>query len=101
VFRTSCADFSRPVEELEYTCLLKRTFTEVSHVRGFKTRQTPATYPECVFWGKMYRWGESYVECHMDPNISKATTVKERVVAACPESQSYRTGVPCSPVWQC
>ncbi len=34
---TPCADFSRPVEELEYTCLLKRTFTEASHVRGFKT----------------------------------------------------------------
>jgi hypothetical protein len=37
VFHTTCADFSRPVEELEYTCLLKSTFTEVSHVRGFKT----------------------------------------------------------------
>ena len=32
---TPCADFSRPVEELEYTCLLKSTFTEASHVRGF------------------------------------------------------------------
>jgi hypothetical protein len=39
VFRTTCADFSRPVEELEYTCLLKCTFTEASHDRGFKTRQ--------------------------------------------------------------
>jgi hypothetical protein len=28
VFHTPCADFSRPVEELEYTCLLKSTFTE-------------------------------------------------------------------------
>ncbi len=55
VFRTPCADFSRPVEELEYTCLLKSTFTEASHVRGFKTCQTPATYPECVFCGKMYQ----------------------------------------------
>jgi hypothetical protein len=36
----------------------------------------------------MYRLGASYVECHMDPNISKATTGKERVVAACAESQS-------------
>jgi hypothetical protein len=34
VFRTPCADFSRPVEEVEYTCLLKSTFTEASHVRG-------------------------------------------------------------------
>jgi hypothetical protein len=37
VFHTLCADFSRPVEELEYTCLLQSTFTETSHVRGFKT----------------------------------------------------------------
>ena len=29
-----CTDFSRPVQELEYTCLLKSTFTEASHVRG-------------------------------------------------------------------
>jgi hypothetical protein len=33
-------------------------------------------------------WGAAYVECDMDPNISKATTGKERVVAACAESQS-------------
>jgi hypothetical protein len=37
VFHTSCADFSRPVEELEYTCLLKSTFTDASHDRVFKT----------------------------------------------------------------
>jgi hypothetical protein len=37
VFHTPCEDFSRPVEELEYTGLLKITFTETSHVRGFKT----------------------------------------------------------------
>ena len=45
-----------------------------------------------VFCGKMYRWGAAYVECHMDPNISKATTGKERVVAACAESQSTSRG---------
>ncbi len=92
VFRTTCADFSRPVEELEYTCLLKSTFTEASHVRDFKTWQTPATYPECVFCGKMYRWGTTYVECHMDPNISEGTTGNERVVTACAESQSTSRG---------
>ena len=37
VFRTPCADFSRPVEELEYSWLLKNTFTQASHDRGFKT----------------------------------------------------------------
>ena len=47
---TPCADFSRPAEELEYTCLLTSTFTEASHDRVFKTWQTPATYPECLFW---------------------------------------------------
>jgi hypothetical protein len=92
VFRTPCADFCRPVEELEYDQLLKSTFTEASHVRGFKTWKTAATYPECVFCGKMYRWGAAYVECHMDPNISKATTGKERVVAACADSQSTSRG---------
>ncbi len=50
VFSTPCADFSRPAEELEYTYLLKSTFTEASHDRGFKTWQTPATYPECLLW---------------------------------------------------
>jgi hypothetical protein len=50
VYGMPCADFSRPVEELEYTCLLKSTFTETSHDRGFKTWQTPATYPECFLW---------------------------------------------------
>ena len=34
---TPCADFSKPVEELEYRCLLKSTFTQASHDRGFKT----------------------------------------------------------------
>jgi hypothetical protein len=50
VFGTPCADFFRPAEELEDTCLLKSTFTEASHDRGFKTWQTPATYPECLLW---------------------------------------------------
>jgi hypothetical protein len=58
----------------EYSCLLKSTFTQASHDRGFKTWQTPATYPECIFCGRKYRCGSVYVECHMDPNISKATT---------------------------
>jgi hypothetical protein len=40
----------------------------------------------------MYRWGTAYVECHMDPNISKATTGKERVVSAYAESQSVSRG---------
>ena len=87
-FRTPCADFSRPVEELEYSCLLKSTFTQASHDRGFKTWQTPATYPECAFCGRKYRWGAVYVECHMDPNILKTTTGKGRVVTVCATSQS-------------
>jgi hypothetical protein len=37
VFHTPCPDFSKPVEELEYRCLLKSTFTQASHDRGFKT----------------------------------------------------------------
>jgi hypothetical protein len=92
VVLTPCADFSRPVEELEYSCLLKSTFTQVSHDRDFKSCQTPATYPECVFCGRNNRWGTVYVECHMDPNISKATTDKKRVVTVCAESQSTSRG---------
>ncbi len=52
-------DFSRPVQELEYTCLLKNTFTKVSHDRDFKTCQTPETYPECVFCGRVSMCAES------------------------------------------
>jgi hypothetical protein len=90
---TPCADFSRPAEELEYTCLLTSTFAEASHdtygaSRHGRLRQLTLS----VFCGKMYRWGAAYVECHMDPNISKATTGKERVVAACAESQSTSRG---------
>ncbi len=33
-FLTPCTDFSRPVEQLEYSCLLKITFTQDSHDRG-------------------------------------------------------------------
>jgi hypothetical protein len=46
------------------------------HLHRTLTRQglqdmTDSTHPECVFCGKMYQWGVDYVECHMDPNISK------------------------------
>ena len=85
---TPCEDFYRPVEELEYTDLLRSTFTQSDHERGFKTWRTPATHPQCAFCGKKYRWGKGEVECHMDPTITKASTGKERLVAACAESQS-------------
>jgi hypothetical protein len=40
----------------------------------------------------MYRWGAAHVECHMDPNILKGTSYRERVVTACAESQSTSRG---------
>ncbi len=89
---TICADFYRPVEELEYTDLLRITFTQSDHERGFKTWRTPATHPQSAFCGKKYRWGKGEVECHMDPTITKASTGKERFVAACAESQSTSRG---------
>jgi len=89
---TPCEDFYRPVEELEYTDLLSSTFTQSDHERGFKTWRTPATHPQCAFCGKKYRWGKGEVECHMDPTITKASTGKERLVAACAESQSTSRG---------
>jgi hypothetical protein len=83
---TPCTDFYRPVEELEYTDLLRSTFTQSGHERRFKTWRTEATHPQCVFCGKKHRWGKGEVECHMDPTITKASTVNERLVSACAES---------------
>ncbi len=85
---TPCTDFYRPVEELEYTDLLRNTFIQSGHERDFKTWRTPATHPQCVFCGKKYRWGKGEVECHMDPTITKTSTDNERLVEACAESQS-------------
>jgi hypothetical protein len=85
---TPCADFYRPVEELEYTDLLRSTFTQSDHERDVKTWRTPATHPQCAFCGKKYRWGKGEVECHMDPTITKASTEKERFMPTCAESQS-------------
>ncbi len=65
---TPCADFYRPVEELEYTDLLRSTFTGVH--------------------GSSEEHLQGEVECHMDPTITKASTGNERLVAACAESQS-------------
>jgi hypothetical protein len=50
---TPCPDFYRPVEELEYTDLLRRTFTQSGHERGFKTWWTPATHPKCLLCQKV------------------------------------------------
>ena len=74
-----------PVKDLTYKDLLTSTFTLASHERGIKTWCVPTTYPECVYCGKRYRYERFNVECHMDPNIGKATG-KERTVALCKES---------------
>jgi hypothetical protein len=59
---TPCPDFYRPVEELEYTDLLRSTFTQSGHERGFKPWRTPATHPQCVFCDKKYRWGKGQMD---------------------------------------
>ncbi len=79
-------NFNRPVKDLAYKDLLTRTFTQASHDRGIKTWCTSESYPQCVFCGNKFRYEEFNVECHMDPNIGKATIGKERTVAACKES---------------
>ena len=56
--------------------------------QGLQDMTDSGNLPSVCLCGKMYRWGAAYVECHMDPNISKTTTGKERVVAACTKSQS-------------
>ena len=78
-------NYNTPVKDLSYKDLLTSTFTLVSHERGIKTWCVPSTYPDCVYSGKMYRHERFNVECHMDPNIGKATG-KGRTVAPCKES---------------
>ncbi len=61
VFHTTCVDFSRRVEELEYTCrqVLKNTFTEPSHDRGFKDTVVSGNLPwvsfveKCIGGGRL------------------------------------------------
>ena len=79
-------NYNSPVKELAYKDLLTSIFTHASHQRGMKTWRTSATYPQCLFCGNTFRYEAYSVECHMDPNIGKATTGKERTVAACKES---------------
>ena len=73
-------NYNTPVTDLTYKDLLTSTFTLASHDRGIKTWCVPATYPECVYCGKRYRYERFNVECHMDPNIGKETD-KERTVS--------------------
>jgi hypothetical protein len=63
---TPCADFYRPVEELEYTDFLRSTFTQSGHEKDFKTWRTPATHPQCVFCVKKYRWGNLIIDEPVD-----------------------------------
>ena len=78
-------NFNRPVEDLVYKDLLTSTFTQASHDRGIKTWSVSTSYPQCVFYGNKFRYESCNVECHMDPNIGKATG-KERTVTPCKES---------------
>jgi hypothetical protein len=82
-------NYNTPVKDLTHKDLLTSTFTLTSHERGIKTCLktwcVPVTYPECVYFGKRYRYERFNVECHKDPNIGKAT-VRERNVAPYKES---------------
>ncbi len=78
-------NYNTPVKDLTYEDLLTSTFTQASHDRGIKTWCVQTTYPECLYYGKKYRYERFNVECHMDPNIGKATG-KERTVTPCKES---------------
>jgi hypothetical protein len=71
VFLTPCANFYRPVEELEYTDLLRSTFTQPDHERGFNTWRTLATHPQCVFCSKRYRWGRVRWNVTWTPPLQK------------------------------
>ena len=82
----SKVNFNRPVKDLVYKDLLTSTFTQASHDRGIRSWRVSASYPQCVFCGNKFRYEAFNVECHMDPNIGKATIGKERTIAACKES---------------
>ncbi len=88
----------RPVEELEYTCLLKNTLTEASHDRGFKTCQTPVTYPECLLWKNVSVGGGlrrmSHGPQHFENNNCQGKGCRSvcRITIACAESQSTSRG---------
>jgi hypothetical protein len=79
-------NYNTPVKDLVYKDLLTRTFTLASHDRGMKTWSVLVSYPECVFFRNKFRYELYSVECHMDPNIGKVTTGKERTVVSCKES---------------
>jgi hypothetical protein len=81
-------NYDTPVKDLVYKDLLTSTFTLASHERGIKTWCVPATYPECVYCGKRYRYERFNVECHMDPNIGKETD-KERTVSPLYRAKNY------------
>ena len=88
-------NFNRPVKDLVYKDLLTSTFTQASHDRGMKTWRTSVCYPQCVFCGNKFRYESYSVECHVDPNIGKTTTGKERTVSSCKESLPTS----CGPHW--
>jgi hypothetical protein len=81
----SVPNYDTLVKDLTYKDLLTSTFTLTSHERGIKTWCVPTTCPECVYCDKWYRYERFNVECHIDPNIVKATG-KERTVTPYKES---------------
>ena len=83
---TPCANFYRPVEELECTDLLK-TPSPSPIKTGVSTLVGLGELTRIVICSKTYWWGKGEVDGHMDPTIGKATTGKERLVPTCAESQ--------------
>ena len=55
-------NYNTPVKDLTYKDLLTNTFTQTSHDRGIKTWCVQTTYPECLYWGKKYRYERFNVE---------------------------------------
>ena len=86
---TPCANFYRPVKELEYTDLLRRTFTQSDSRKGIRNLSDSGNSPSvCFLFQKVsvgrVRWNVK------DPTITKATTDKERLVSECAESPTTR-----------
>jgi hypothetical protein len=92
---TPYTDFYRPVEELEYTDLLRAPSPSpvtkgASKLGGHRQLTLSVSFVEKSI--VTYRWGKGEVECHMDPTITKASTDNERLVTVCAESQSTSRG---------
>jgi hypothetical protein len=74
---TPCANFYRPVEELECTDLLRSTFTQPDQDKGFDTCRTRGTHPKCHFVPKRIGGGRVRWTVTWTPPLEKQQLVRK------------------------